>query len=752
MVTPDPTRIDRGAWAKRRKLRESVTPACSFAAAPCALRKPRPGDRVVGGSPSAAALAMQGLPGDTLRFPGPDDGETPAMWADRTVRTVETVIGAALSQAVGVVVAPAARIAVTVQTFISQDRRRPLAICAHEDLAAAQQAGGDSAAADLLMRRVIHAIGLMRTAKKLNVGRTLSALHSPAERSNDGQTEADALVAWAFATVSAVESRTFAAVRWAGWRPLWDAWSDSAASASLLHAAADDEASMLARAVASAVHAVIHGDAIGLPEPGMAAVRGAVETEAKRRKVPADLRRWAEDLVGRLQAALPDEEPGGNEQQQPQPGDGEPQADDGDPQQQPGGGAGNGDGDGEQQAGEPQPGDGEPQADDGEPQPGDGDGDPQPGDGDGDPQPGEGRHPIAADAQARDRARRRDGQAWREEDRWSESTAATHCLPDAGDIGDTSRDRVTRPVEEIRARWSASEYASAGGVCVSMEPTRFESAPDGDDASVDRWAAQQPVDWSHSARASMPSQARTGPEAAAVARQVERLAWAVVDPLRDERGRRSGRLDPTRLSRTATHPNDPRCYSRRPERAEDRTAVLLLIDCSGSMGRCGLAEAQAVAHGMLQGLQAIPRCDVRVIGHHQGYLTRLTDCGDDPDRIDTLTATGRNADGVAIRHAVDRWEAETLQARDRLAVILSDGQPNGGSAYRGPAALRHVGRVIRSIRSRGTRVLGVGFGDLSEGDARVMYGPGRFVIVPSGPIAAAGDIARAIARTVEGDG
>jgi len=32
-----------------------------------------------------------------------------------------------------------------------------------------------------------------------------------------------------------------------------------------------------------------------------------------------------------------------------------------------------------------------------------------------------------------------------------------------------------------------------------------------------------------------------------------------------------------------------------------------------------------------------------------------------------------------------------------------------------------------------------------------MYGPGRFVIVPSGPLAAAGDIARAIARTVEGD-
>jgi len=739
MVTPDPTRIDRGPWARRRSLRESVTPSCSFAAAPDAHRKPRPGDRTAGGSPSAAALAMQGLPGDTLRFPAPGDDETPAQWADRTVRTVETVIGAALSQAVGVIVAPATRIAVTAQTFIAQDRCRPLAICSHEDLAAAQRAGGDSAAADLLMRRVIHATGLQRVAKRLQIGRTLSALHSPAERSNDGQTEADALTAWLFATVSAVEARTDAAARWAGWRPLWDAWSDSAAEANLGHATADEAASMLARAVASAANAIVYGAAWGMPEPGMAAVASVVETEAKRRKVPADLWKWAEDLVKRLQAALPQEEPGGDEQQQPQPGDGEPQADDGDPQQQPGGGAGNGDGDGEPQAGEPQAGDGDPQ-------PGDGDGD-----GDGDPQPGEGRHPIAADAQARDRDRRRDGQPWKEEDRWSEATAATHCLPDTGDLGDTSRDRVTRPVEEIRSRWSSSDYASSNGVCVSMSPTRFEAAPDGDDASVDRWAAQQPVDWSHSARASMPSQARTSPEAAAVARQVERLAWSVVDPLRDERGRRSGRLDPSRLSRTATHPNDPRCYSRRPERAEDRTAVLLLVDCSGSMGHYGLGEAQAVAHGMLQGLQAIPRCDVRVIGHHQGYLTRLTDCGDDPDRIDTLSACGRNADGVAIRHAVERWEAETPQARDRLLVVLSDGQPNGGSAYRGPAALRHVGRVVRSIRARGTRVLGVGFGDLTETDARLMYGPGRFVIVPSGPLAAAGDIARAIARTVEGD-
>jgi Mg-chelatase subunit ChlD len=733
MNTPDPTRIDRGAWAKRRMLRASITPTFSLAAAPCALRKRRPGDPATV-SPSAAALSMQGLPPDTLRFPAPDDAETPAQWAARTVQTVETVIGAALSEAVGVIVAPACRIASNVETFTAADRKRPLAILSHEDLAAAQQAGGDSAAADLLMRRVIHATGLQRTDKKLQIGRTLSSLHAPGYRGNDGQTEADALVAWTFAAVSAVEARTDAAARWAGWRPLWDAWSDSVAEANLGHTAADEEASMLSRAVASAVNAIIYGAAWGIPDPGMAAVRGVVEVEARRRRVPADLWRWAEDLVGRLRAALPEEEQqtGGDEQQQTG-GDGDPQPGDGDPQQQPGDGAGNGNGNGHPQAGDPQAGDGDPQA------------------GDGDPQPGNGRHPIAADAQDRDRARRCEGQPWREEDRWSEPTAATHCLPDAGDIGDTSRDRVTRPVHETLAEWRESDWAGKGGTCVPMLPVRFQAAPDGADDATDRWAAHHTVIWSQSARASMPSPARTSPAAAAVAKQVERLAWSVVDPLRNERGRRSGRLDPTRLSRTATHPHDPRCYSRRPERAEDRTAVLLLVDCSGSMGHYGMLEAQAVAHGMLQGLQAIPRCDVRVIGHHQTYTTRLSDCGGDPDRIDTLAPAGRNADGVAIRHAVERWEAETPQARDRLLVVLSDGQPNGGSDYRGPAALRHVGRVVRSIRSRGTRVLGVGFGDLGESDARLMYGPGRFVIVPSGPVAAAGDIARAIARTVEGD-
>ena len=643
------TRIElhRGPWAKARTSRLN-------AASP------------VRTSPTAAALGLQGLEPDALAFPADGDSIAINRWASRVVRTVQAVVGMAISHRVVLVVCSESSRASAVLDAREVAGGDPVAVATYDELREAAQRT-PTAAADLILRRVIHATGRMRTENMSAAGEAFERLHGV----GTGTDETSALVAYLFATVAAFMARDATVRAWGGWRGLWPRDADAAARAALVEAANDPQTSPLGRGVAAVAALVTVADSIGIDDDAVRdAVRSVIGAEGRRRKVPADLFRWSREIVSGLAGSLPTSAAQQAQQQQAQ-------------QQQ----------DGQQDGQQQQP------------------------------------HGVTGTRGAAGR---------------DPSTCASHALPDAADNGDRNRANATRTDEEIREGWTLPNVAA---VTAAVEPTRLGPAADSTDEAINGFAKRRrPLVLWHTPP---PRHRPSGIVERSIAREIERLAWMVSSPLRDDRGLRSGRLDASRLSRIATHANDPRCWSRRPEAGEGRTAVLLLVDCSGSMGIELMHDAQSVAVGLLRGLQRIPRCDVRVVGHNARYSVDLYDCGSDEDRIASLEAGGRNEDGVAISAAVERFEIDAARAADRLVIVLSDGQPNGGNEYRGPGALRHVRRVLHAARNRGTQYLGVGFGDLTDGDLRVMYGPGRSVRVRR-PSEAGKAIAKAVASAIGG--
>jgi hypothetical protein len=650
--------LHRGPWAAARTARLN-------AAAP------------VRTSPTAAALGLQGLEPDALAFPA-ESGDSVAInrWASRVVRTVQAVVGMAISHRVVLVVCSESSRASAVLDAREAASGDPVAVATYDELREAAQRT-PTAAADLILRRVIHATGRTRTENMSAAGEAFERLHGV----GTGTDETSALVAYLFSTVAASVARDATVRAWGGWRGLWPREADAAARTALVDAANDSQCSPLGRGVAAVAALVTVTDSIGIDDDVVRdAVRSVIGTEGRRRKTPADLFRWSREIVSALAGSLPTSAAQQAQQQQQQDGQQDGQQQDG--QQQDG-----------QQDGQQQP------------------------------------HGVTGTRGAVGR---------------DPATCASHALPDAADNGDRNRSNATRTDEEIREGWTLPNVAA---VTAAVEPTRLGPAADSTDEAIDGFAKRRrPLVLWHTPP---PRPRPSGIVERSIAREIERIAWMVCSPLREDRGLRSGRLDASRLSRIATHANDPRCWSRRPDAGEGRTAVLLLVDCSGSMGIELMHDAQSVAVGLLRGLQRIPRCDVRVVGHNARYNVDLYDCGSDEGRIASLEAGGRNEDGIAIAAAVERFEIDAAHAADRLVLILSDGQPNGGNEYRGPGALRHVRRVLHAARNRGTQYLGVGFGDLTDSDLRVMYGPGRSVRVRR-PSEAGKAIAKAVAAVIGG--
>jgi hypothetical protein len=81
-----------------------------------------------------------------------------------------------------------------------------------------------------------------------------------------------------------------------------------------------------------------------------------------------------------------------------------------------------------------------------------------------------------------------------------------------------------------------------------------------------------------------------------------------------------------------------------------------------------------------------------------------------PMAIGGYAAGANNYDHQAILTAARLFERNTTHHRNRIMLVLSDGNP-AGSGYHGAPAIRATRDVVESVRRRGIRVLNIAIDD-----------------------------------------
>ena len=195
-------------------------------------------------------------------------------------------------------------------------------------------------------------------------------------------------------------------------------------------------------------------------------------------------------------------------------------------------------------------------------------------------------------------------------------------------------------------------------------------------------------------------------------------------------GREAGRLDTRRLVRA--YNAQPNVFKLRQEASAIDTAVLMLIDLSGSM--CGY-KAVIARNTAIVFAEAMTKAGIAVevlgfnndsgpkAGRHVGAYSRYEPLdmyifkGFDERLIDARAtmsainqfADGNNSDGEALLYAYDRLKKR--QERRRVLLTLSDGCPYAACAYGASHLGQHLSDVIQEITKRGVECVGIGICD-----------------------------------------
>jgi hypothetical protein len=234
-------------------------------------------------------------------------------------------------------------------------------------------------------------------------------------------------------------------------------------------------------------------------------------------------------------------------------------------------------------------------------------------------------------------------------------------------------------------------------------------------------------------------------------------------PRADERLMKDGELDEDELYRLAG--DDLRVFKNTAEEVVPSAAVYFLVDISGSMhgyfdargGSAGwnygtmdennpdrITVAQKMAYLLLKALEHRPNVTRRVLAHTGGTSAtdwktlggtadffRIWEEGDPINRLSLIRTldNGDNYDGFAIAWAGKMLAEES--AEQKLLIVLSDGQPAGGSGYGGVPAMEHVRKVSDSLARKGIDVVQISmYSQLREEHQRIMFK--HFVPAPSG--------------------
>lgn len=185
-------------------------------------------------------------------------------------------------------------------------------------------------------------------------------------------------------------------------------------------------------------------------------------------------------------------------------------------------------------------------------------------------------------------------------------------------------------------------------------------------------------------------------------------------PMKDKRtvfGMHAGRLRPALLPRVAVSVN---VFSQTRRQREQKSALVLLIDQSGSMAGKKILQAQRAAILIKEALKSRRSISLFIFGHAAdikpyGPNSTVIYRYDTPvhpatKRLGSLAASRNNRDGVAIAAVAREVEQVMNWHHRKILIILSDGAP-AANGYRGEASIRHTREVVQDLKNRGWQVI-----------------------------------------------
>lgn len=184
------------------------------------------------------------------------------------------------------------------------------------------------------------------------------------------------------------------------------------------------------------------------------------------------------------------------------------------------------------------------------------------------------------------------------------------------------------------------------------------------------------------------------------------------------KNKRRGQIDRGSLWKYAV--NDDKMFQRRNNPHNNDYAIYIMVDGSGSMGNTKFKEAffatmllEEVLCDLVPLKIVMFNTDGTYIDHN--IVKNFSDNKKGSYSYSFLSKNGSygaNADGLSIRFAT--YELLKRKERDKMLIVLSDGQPNGSLGYNGKIAVNDVRNAVDFARDNGIKVFNIMFGTTYE--------------------------------------
>lgn len=181
------------------------------------------------------------------------------------------------------------------------------------------------------------------------------------------------------------------------------------------------------------------------------------------------------------------------------------------------------------------------------------------------------------------------------------------------------------------------------------------------------------------------------------------------------KNKRVGQIDRGSLWKYAV--NDNKMFQRNNNPKNNDYAIYIMVDGSGSMASFKFEEAFLATTLLEDVLSDIVPLKIVMFNTDGACInhTIVKNFSDNKNGSYSYTflqrnnANGANADGLSIRFATK--ELLKRNERDKMLIILSDGQPNSELDYHGKIALDDVKNAVSSAREKGIKVFNIMFGN-----------------------------------------
>jgi len=184
---------------------------------------------------------------------------------------------------------------------------------------------------------------------------------------------------------------------------------------------------------------------------------------------------------------------------------------------------------------------------------------------------------------------------------------------------------------------------------------------------------------------------------------------------RKNNGYRNGKINSKKAYKILTS-NDVKIFSKKTDKEIGNTAVLLLVDCSGSMSsdkRYSYAkECSIILHEVLRNL----KIKHMIVGYTADYnkfketthiIYKKWNESNVAYNLSKIRPYANNRDGETIRLGTAYFE--NVKAQKKIAIVISDGQPSARD-YRVAEGIEDTVKAQKEMTKKGIKLINIGIG------------------------------------------